>query len=555
MRKLLLFLPLLILTSSCSIWLNTSRKTPVNPYKFPRFTEADSLRGTLNPYRNCFDVTWYALDIEIDPDRKFIEGQVGIRFHTLRELDTLQIDLYENMDISNITHGSDTLEYFRKYNAVFVVFGKTLPAGIDEMIEVIYSGKPEVAKKPPWEGGFVWKKDKSRLPWVGVACEVAGASLWWPVKDHLSDEPDSVRMRFTVPKGLFCVSNGRLTDRVAKGDKETFTWKVSYPINTYNVTVYVGDFEHFQVPYTSDSCVMDLDYYVLPYNQEKAKEHFMQTNDILAFFESVYGAYPWIDDGFKLVESPFEGMEHQTAIAYGHGYKNEYPGYFDYIILHETAHEWWGNSLSVADYAEIWLHEGFATYSEALYTEHIKGYEEYLRYLRVEALFIKNKKPLIGPYDVNFWDYKDGDVYMKGSLMLHTLRNSIANDTLFFNIIRTFYQEHKYSIATTNDFIALVNSETGFDYGWFFDQYLYSRVCPKLEYSYFRGENENEVILNYHWTNVNADFELPVEIRIDDQPHYIYPSPEVQAVKFSAPDGFYINANESYIAVEENIEL
>lgn len=554
-RSFLYFIVLALLTSSCSIGLNISRKTPEKAYRYPNFTEADSLRGMITPWRACYDVNYYDISLSVDPDEKSIEGDVELWFTVVEDMDTLQIDLYENMHISSIKYQGTNLQYFRKYNAVFVVFGHTLKAGEQAMITVSYDGKPQVARKPPWEGGFVWKTDKNKLPWIGVACEVDGASLWWPMKDHLSDEPDSLRMHVTVPDGLYCVSNGVLESSEKKGDKETFNWKVSYPINTYNVTIYLGEFSHFSVPYVSDSSSMTLDYYVLPYNLEKAEEHFLQTNDILEFYETTYGAYPWIRDGFKLVEGPFAGMEHQSAIAYGNEYKNAYHQDFDYIILHESAHEWWGNSVSAGDYADVWLHEGFATYSEALYVEKTKGYDAYLNYLSVYSIFIKNKMPLIGPFDVNFWDYKDTDVYMKGALMLHTLRNVIAYDSLFFNIIRSFYQQHKYSITKSSDFTELVNEMTGSDYGWFFDLYLRNRLCPALEYSYVYYGVEGIIFFKYRWTNIGDEFKLPVTIRLDDHYEVIYPGSELKVSRFKVSSSFLVNPNNSYIAVKENKKL
>jgi len=256
-------------------------------------------------------------------------------------------------------------------------------------ITVFYEGQPQKAARPPWDGGFVWKKDKDGNPWIGVACELDGASLWWPVKDHLSDEPDSLQINVTIPEGFFCVSNGKLQQRIKENGRETFVWKTLYPINTYNATIYIGNFKHFTLPYKKQDSILNLDFYVLTYNLDKAKSHFQQASEIIRFYEMRFGDYPWWNEGYKLVESPYKGMENQTAIAYGNDYKNWIGKNFDYIILHETAHEWWGNSVSASDYAEIWLHEGFATYSEALYVEHTEGYNAYLKYLNFYSLLIR----------------------------------------------------------------------------------------------------------------------------------------------------------------------
>jgi len=557
MNKLLIFaLPaVLLFASGCAIvGINVKHKTPKKAFKYPTFTHADTLRGKLSNYRTCYDVNFYNIDIEVNPDDKFIKGFADFHFINKTDFDTIQIDLYENMKINGIICDSDSLRYERIYNAVFVYFNQSQKKDQQTIMTVYYEGNPHPAKRPPWDGGFVWKKDKSKNPWIGVACELDGASLWWPVKDHLYDEPDSLSMSVTIPEGLFCVSNGKLINRTKKDNKETFTWKTSYPINTYNATLYIGNYKHFKIPYSNNESKFDLDFYVLPENLDSAKTHFKQTVDMIKLFEKRFGEYPWQKDGFKLVESPYAGMEHQSAIAYGNGYKNDKYHKFDYIILHETAHEWWGNSVSAKDYAEIWLHEGFATYSEALYVEHTKGYDKYLNYLRFYSWLIKNKRPMVGPFDVNYWDYKDGDVYMKGALVLHTLRNAIANDTLFFDIIHTFYNDYKYSIATSNDFINLVNEKTNSEYNWLFNQYLYDRTCPQLEWNYFYDPTKMKNFVKYRWTNINSDFPLPIKIEIEGgEEALIHPSKNIQSYEVNT--GVWLNTNASYIRLKRNKKL
>jgi len=429
--------------------------------------------------------------------------------------------------------------------------GRTVEDSEKIKITAFYHGKPQIANRPPWEGGFVWEKDKNGKPLIGVACEVNGASLWWPVKDHLSDEPDSMKMSFTVPKGLLCVSNGQLIDSVSIGSKTKFTWKVSYPINSYDATFYIGDYRHFSIPYKGLDTTFNLDFYVLPYNLDTARTHFRQAADMLHFYESIYGSYPWPKDGYKLVESSYEGMEHQTAIAYGYGYKDFY-GLYDFIILHESAHEWWGNSVTVPDYAEVWIHEGFATYSEMLYLEHIKGHQMYLKFISYYALLIKNKKPVVGPHEVNFWDYKDADVYMKGALTLHTLRNSIRNDSLFFDILKTFYNQHKYKFAVTKDFINLVNEKTGQDYSAFFNQYLYTRTCPELQWEYAYNEEKRTNELYYRWTNAVKDFKIPIKVTTDSETVIIHPESTTQKMIMHIDKNIKMNTEGSYIALKRN---
>jgi aminopeptidase N len=509
----------------------------------------DSLRGKLNNFRSCYDVYFYNLDIDININSKSIAGFVDIYFSVVNDFDTMQIDLYPNMSLDSIVFEKKNLHFNRVYGAVFVLFDKHLTTNEKAKIRVYYHGKPVIAKKPPWEGGFVWKKDKNKNPWIGVACEVAGASLWWPVKDHLSDKPDSMKLNFTVPAGLMCVSNGHMVDSVPLMNKTKYTWKLTYPVNSYNATMYIGKFSHFSMPYQGVDTSFNLDFYVIPQHLEKAKEHFLQVQSILHFYESAFGPYPWPKDGYKLVESPYEGMENQTAIAYGNNYNN-FINAFDQIILHETAHEWWGNSINVPDYAEVWIHEGMAAYAEAMYTEHNYGHNFYLSYLKFYALLIRNKKTVVGPHDVNFWDYKDGDVYMKGALMLHTLRNTLTDDSLFFNIIKSFYNKYKYKEAVSQDFINLVNEMTGKDYSWFFKQYLYKRSSPELLVKKEFLSYKNTYELQYKWSNVDSDFSIPLKIVSGNETYTIWPTTKLQKIYLNKEKAISINTEESYIALK-----
>lgn len=537
------------ISGSCTILLiNRHYKTPTRPYKYPVFSRADSLRGALSPLRTCYDVKYYDLSIKFFPKQKSIAGRVDFLALATTDFKALQFELYPNMQIDSIIWNGQSLKYQRQYEAVFVDFPTTVRKDEHLKFSVFYRGKPRKAPRPPWEGGFVWKKDKEGNLWAGVACERTGTSLWWPSKDHLSDEPDSMTMRYSVPAPLYCVANGTLVDSVAADGYITYTWKVRYTINTYNVTFYIGNYSKFTIPYQSDSSQFSMNFFVLPYNLLKAQTHFTQVTDIISKFEQLYGAYPWPSDGYKLVESPYAGMEHQSAIAYGSRYKNfSYLG-VDYIILHETAHEWWGNSVTATDYADIWIHEGFATYSEALYVEATQGYEAYLRFLRVYSVFIQNKQPLILPHSVNFWDYKDGDVYFKGALMLHTLRNVIHNDSLFKDIIRSFYQRHRYGFATSQNFIDLVNEKTGQDYTPFFRQYFYNRSCPELQWKYQYDLYQGKAYLFFRFQKANDDFSIPVQIKIDGISYVIRPTTQWQRAEVPAAQTITINTNHSYIA-------
>ena len=357
------------------------------------FTSADSLRGSLRPERTCFDVHFYNLELKVDPETKSIAGFNEIHFKAVNDFDRMQIDLFAEMEIDRILLDETELEFERKHNAVFIDFPEQIPGGTLEFITVEYHGTPRVAKMPPWDGGFVWKKDKNDKPWVGVACEGIGASLWWPLKDHLSDEPDSMAFTTIVPSDLVSVSNGHLVKQEEREEGWTaWTWRVSYPINSYNVTVNIADYAHIEDTYTNASGEHELDYYVLSYNEEKATEHFKQVGPMLKIFEDAFGEYPFWKDGYALVETSYWGMEHQGAVAYGNKYKNNSHGW-DYIIIHESGHEWWGNSVSCPDHAELWIHESFCTYSEAVYMERRFNYEKAVDYLRGHRMKIANLSP------------------------------------------------------------------------------------------------------------------------------------------------------------------
>jgi aminopeptidase N len=499
MNRNLVFLLFLFL-SGCSIFgVHFKIHNPSRAGRYPKRTEEVILLGNQDSrFRNCYDVNYYNLYVSfgrnLAQDNQ-IKGGVIVSANALADLDTVQIDLAEQMKIDGINiikyfHGERRAleaKYFRKASAVFIVV-PGITKGQSFSFTISFFGTPAEAKRPPWAGGFVRKTDDLKNPWWGVACEANGASLWWPCKDVVNDEPDSADITLSVPKGFIAVSNGILTehfDSLAedKVNDEIFSWHVSYPINPYNITFYVGKYKLLHDTYYSNVThdTLQLNHYVLAQHYEKAKKHFQQLKEHLAFYEETFGAYPWYRDGFKLVESPYAGMEHQTAIAYGNGFQNDEWG-FDYIILHETAHEWWGNAVTATDLADAWIHEGFATYAEALFVEKKFGHESYLRYLQSQRLYIINRRPVVAPYGQRYFNYKDGDIYFKGSWVLHSLRYSINNDSLFFDILKTFYSEYKYKNATSEDFERIVSEKTGTSYKWFFDQYLRNRFVPELEY-------------------------------------------------------------------------
>lgn len=485
-------------------------------YRSYPFSQADTLRGQLRPERTCFDVTYYELNIRVDVAKQYIRGYADIYFEVLTSTRTLQLDLYENMDITEITWHDQSVEYRRVHDAVFVDLPDELEPGHSSFLRVMYEGAPALAKRPPWDGGFVFTNDTDGNPWVAVACQGDGASLWWPCKDHLSDEPDSMLINVTVPAGLTCISNGNLrkTSRVSE-DYNLFSWFVSYPINTYNATLNIGKYEHFSDVYLAgDGDSLVLDFYVLPKNLAKAKKHFAQVHDVLRCYEYYFGKYPFWNDGYALVETPYLGMEHQGCIAYGNKYKRGYLGGmiprdmdWDYIIVHESGHEYFGNGVSVNDNAELWIHEGFTTYMEALFVECQYGYADAIRYLVSQRPYILNREPLLGPRDVNFFRWLSSDHYYKGAWVLHTLRHVIS-DEVFFPLLRNFIETYKYKTCTTADFVRMVNEVSGRDLSPFFEQYLQYPDYPTLLYQI--EQQDTGLLVRYRWDASVPDFEMPV---------------------------------------------
>lgn len=473
-------------------------------------TLADSLRGRLSPARTCFDVHYYHLSVQVVPDQKRIEGQNEMHFIVEEPTDSIQVDLFDNMQLDSIVWNGSQLPFRRVHHAVFVHFPKTLAVGANEQVVMYYQGEPIAAKNAPWDGGFVWKEDENGKPHIGVACEGIGASLWWPNKDHLSDEPDSMRISCTVPESLMCVANGDLTRTDERDSLTTYHWLVEHPINNYNVTLNIADYAHFSDSMMSASDqLLALDYYVLPKKLNKAKEHFKQVKPMMSCFEEAFGPYPFPKDGYALVETPYLGMEHQSAIAYGNqystGYLGRYPGEmdFDYIIIHETGHEWWGNSVSMKDAADMWIHESFCTYSEAVYVECIYGYESMLEYLLYQRNFISNRSPIQGEYGLN----REGnsiDMYYKGSWMIHTLRNVIDNDTLFRAMIKELALEFRHRTVDGTDVRNFISDRVNMDLSAFFTQYLEYSDVPELQYRKERGG------VSLRWATDVEGFAMPV---------------------------------------------
>jgi aminopeptidase N len=487
------------------------------------FSRCDSLRGQLTPARTAYNVHFYNLSLTICDREKNYVGSSEIHFNSQDTIDVLQIDLHQNFTIDSIVFRGKNLTFSRECRAVFVDF-PPLPANYYSKFTVHYRGEPKAANMPPWQGGAVWTLDNEGNPWYGITCQAEGASIWWPCKDHLSDQPDSMRINLTVRDGLIAVSNGKLEKSTPVDDEWTeWSWKVNYPISSYNVTYYIGNYKHHSDSFLSSSGeLVPLDYYVLPENYEKSKEHFKQVHGVLEAFEHYFGPYPFPGDGFKMIETSYLGMEHQSAIAYGNRYLPGYLGMrqlpeldFDYIILHETAHEYFGNSVSCSDLGDMWIQEAFATYMEALFVEYHYGQTKAEEYMVASKRNIVNQQPIAGTLNLNFQAYRrTSDQYYKGAWMLHTLRHYINDDEMWWTFLKSLYSHFAYTTTDRYEFIEKINYLLGEDLNWFFDQYLHRADLPEFR---IHAENvNNDLHLTFRWENSVSDFRLPVKVELPD---------------------------------------
>lgn len=525
-----------------------------------KFTHADSLKGGSRPERTAFDVYYYDINLEIDINRRYIVGWVDLYFEVVTEgVNKIQIDLYQNFQVLGILDSKGKLmEYKRDGNAIFVDRKIGSVKGEKLRIRVLYEGSPEVAINSPWEPGFVFKKDEKGRDWVAVACQATGSSIWWPSKDTQADEADSVRISIATQKDLTVVSNGNLRSIDAPvGNNRITEWFVNYPINNYDVSINIGYYVNFNEKYKGVEATYDLDYWVLDYNLEKAKKHFVQVKGMLDAFEKKLGPYPFPKDGFALVETPYLGMEHQSGIAYGNKYLAGYLGVersglplgFDFIIIHEAGHEYWGNSLTTADVADMWVHEGFCTYSEALYVEELYGPDTALMYCNAWKFLVSNDEPIIGPYGVH--KEGSGDMYNKGALMLHTLRWLVNDDKKWFDCIIGLQKDFRFQIVTGDQVIQYMNNKLGKDYTWLFDQYLKYADPPILKYELTEVGNDLEI--NIYWTNVSAKFALPLNFNLGGgktKSYVITSTPQKITIKNLRKSDFWVDDQHAYYLVK-----
>ena len=454
------------------------------------FTQQDTLRGSVTPERIWWDLTYYHLELEVVPDEKFITGKNTIAYTVLSEYQTLQVDLQVPLTITKVTQDGKELEVVHLGNAHFVQLVKKQEIGNSESIIVHYQGNPKEAINAPWDGGFSWKKDNNGNHFVATSCQGLGASVWWPCKDHMYDEVENMDISVTVPSNLMDISNGKLKEIVDHGATKTYHWTVKNPINNYGVNVNIGDYAHFSEVYEGEKGALDMDYFVLRDNLKKAKIHFKDAPKMMKAFEHWFGPYPFYEDGFKLVEVPYLGMEHQSSVTYGNQYKKGYLGRdlsgtgwglkFDFIIIHEAGHEWFANNITNKDIADMWIHESFTNYSESLFLDYYYGKKAASEYVIGLRRSIANQHPIIGQYDVN--SEGSSDMYNKGGNLLHTLRQLVDNDDKWRAILRKMNAVFYHQTVTTMQIENFLSTEIGIDLTAVFDQYLRDIRIPVFEW-------------------------------------------------------------------------
>jgi aminopeptidase N len=493
------------------------------------FTRQDSLRGSITKERAWWDVKYYHLNVKVNPADSTITGSNIIKYLVLKEYNIMQIDLQNPMMISKVIQDGIALKYKREGNAFFIELIAPQRAGSTKELTVFYGGKPKIAVNPPWDGGITWKKDKNGNPFIASSCQGLGASVWWPNKDHMYDEVESMLISVNVPKNLTNVSNGRLQSvNQMKDGTKTYNWFVSNPINNYGVNINIGDYVTFSEKYKGEKGDLDCTYYVLRNNLDKAKKQFHDVPRMLKAFEYWFGPYPFYEDSYKLVEAPYLGMEHQSSITYGNGFQNGYLGRdlsetgwglkFDYIIIHESGHEWFANNITYKDIADMWIHESFTDYSESLFLEYYYGKEAGYTYVRGIRKNIENDKPIIGKYDVN--NEGSSDMYYKGANILHTLRQIVNDDVKWRTILRGLNSTFYHQTVTTKQIEDYLSQQVGIELNPFFNQYLRDIRIPILEY--FFKENQ----LGYRWTNCVPDFNMPVKVTLNGKEELLKPKTE-----------------------------
>jgi aminopeptidase N len=519
-------------------------------------TKDDLLRGAYGPYRANNDLLFYALKLRVDPEAKTIAGTNRVRFRMLQDGQKIQLELAPDLTISAITVEGKPLTYTHEERTLWIGFPRLLKKGETDEVTVAYSGKPVTQGR---FGCFSFDKDKAGKPWITTACEGEGPSIWWPNKDQWRDEPqDGMEIDISVPNGLMDVSNGRFVGSKDLGDGYTeWQWLVHYPINNYDVALNIGEYQHWDGLHVNKETgeKTTLDFYALPEDLDKAKTQFAQVPEMLDAYEHYFGEYPFDKDGYKLVQVPYAGMEHQSAVAYGNKFENGYYGRdwtgvgispkFDFIIIHESGHEWFGNAVSAADVSDMWIHEGWTTYMEGLYVEYRWGKADAIRYLNGLKPKIRNQRPIVSERDKN--QEPTEDQYFKGALMLNTLRSVIDDDTKWFADIHDFYQAFKYTNSMTEDVEAWWNKRTGMNLTPLFDAYLRHAKIPTLELTF----DVVHKTVSYRWKTDEVGFLMPIQV--GDPQHWTKVTPETTGAKTmpwsGTPDDFKVATDLYYVTV------
>jgi aminopeptidase N len=511
-------------------------------------SRADILRGEYGPYRANNDLISYDLDVRVDPEKKFISGKNTIRFRMLNDATRIQLDLFSNLSVDKILQGSTELKYTRELNTVFVDFPAPLKKNSLQVIDFYYSGYPQETGR---FGGISFKKDPAGRPWVTTACQGIGASIWWPNKDQQRDEVENMRLHVAIPSTLTDVSNGRLDGKTDLEDGYTrYDWSIHYPINNYCVSLNIGSYEHF-----SDRLGdLTLDFYCLPENLDKAKRQFAQAKPMIGAFQKYFGEYPFKRDGYKLIEVPYSGMEHQTAVTYGNHFANGYlerdwTGVgvslkFDFIIIHESAHEWFGNSITASDVSDEWIHEGWATYAECVYVEALFGTDDAIKYVNGYKSKVRNQQPIITTPGAN--KPPSQDQYFKGALFLNTLRSVINDDEKWWKLLRSYSMHFRYQNIMTEDMVKFFNSQTGINLTPIFNQYLRQAELPVLELQF----RQKDGTVSYRWKTVVKDFAMPVKVGRRNDWRILKPTTDWQTMKSELQrDEFDVATDRYYIEV------
>ena len=516
------------------------------------YTHQDTLRGSITPERSWWDLTYYDLEVSVNPKTKTIFGQNTVQYKVIEENNSIQIDLQPPMIITKVTQNGEVLDVIDNGNAHFIQLKAVQRLNSNQSVTIHFEGKPREAKNAPWDGGFSWKKDENGTDFIATSCQGLGASVWWPNKDHMYDEVDSMQIKATVPKHLTAVANGRLKNITKSQNTATYTWFVSNPINNYGVNINVGDYIHFSETFQGEKGDLDMDYYVLKHHLEKAKIQFLDASKMMKVFEHWFGPYPFYKDSFKLVEVPYLGMEHQSSVTYGNQFKKGYLGrdlsgtgwglQFDFIIIHESGHEWFANNITNIDIADMWIHEGFTAYSENIFLDYYYGKKASADYVIGTRKRIRNDRPIIGDYNVN--SEGSSDMYYKGANMIHMLRQLTKDDEKWRKILRKMNANFYHQTVTTQQIETFLSKEIGLKLNPFFNQYLRDTRIPVLEYSI-----ENNVLF-YRWNNVVDGFDMPLEIVSNNKTQWLYPTETWQTTHVKSPK---ITIDEDYYITAKNL--